>query len=102
MLIAFQMTYAMYADDAQLYILSNNDSKLEAYIKDIKTWSTANDPKLNDAKTEVLHISSRFRNINPISSVNINESQIEPVSQARNLGAILQNNLSKDTHINNI
>ena len=96
-----------YADDSQLYIMLNNDSagaisKLEACIKDIKTWSTSNDLKLNDDKTEVLHIPSRFRNINPISSVNINESQIEPVSRARNLGVILQNNLSMDTHINNI
>ena len=98
-----------YADDTQIYIILKNDddragaiSKLEACVNDIKNWSTANDLKLNDDKTEVLHIASRFRNSSAISSVNINESQIEPASNARNLGIILQNDLMMDVHVNNI
>ena len=57
----------IYADDTQVYVILKNDSdctsiitKLERCINDIKAWSSANDLKLNEDKTEVIHVTSRF------------------------------------------
>ena len=52
--------------------------------------STANDLKLNDDKTKVLHITSCFRNPSPLPSLQICESLIESVKSARNGKSILQ------------
>ena len=55
----------IYADDTQIYIILDHSnplqsiSTIERCISSIKKWSTDNDLKLNDEKTEVLHISSR-------------------------------------------
>ena len=68
----------IYADDTQIYIVLDDESdcallipKIERCVDDIKRWSTANDLKLNGDKTEVLHITSRFRNSSPLSCVQI-------------------------------
>ena len=62
----------IYADDTQVYIVLDDKSdrallipKIERCVDDIKCWSTANYLKLNGDKTEVLHITSRFRNSSP-------------------------------------
>ena len=36
-------------------------SRLTDCLRDVKTWSLTNNLKLNETKTEMLHISSRFR-----------------------------------------
>jgi hypothetical protein len=74
----------------------------ERCISSIKKWSTDNDLKLNDEKTEVLHISSRFRKPSSLCSVNVCETPIEPVNNARNLGVIVDHNLQMDMFIKNI
>ena len=53
-----------YADDIPVYVvLKSSDhsviSKLERCINDIKAWSSANNLKLNEDKTEAIHVSSR-------------------------------------------
>ena len=66
----------IYADDTQVYIVIDDESdrallipKIERCVDDIKRWSTANDLKLNGDKTEVLHITSRFRNASPFTTM---------------------------------
>ena len=91
----------IYADDTQVYIIldeaerSSLIPKIEKCISDIKLWFTA-DLKLNDDKTEVLHITSCFRNPSHLPSLQICESLIESVKSARNLGIIVQNDLKMD------
>ena len=77
-------------------------TKLERCINDIKAWSTANDFKLNEDKTEVIHVTSRFRNSSHLPSVEIDNVPIQPVISARNLGVIFENDLRMDDYINNI
>ena len=65
-----------YADDTQIYVVikpSTRDSavaRVENRIDDIRTWMAANKLMLNDAKTELLHVSSRFST--SVSSIRIN------------------------------
>ena len=54
---------------------------------DIKKWMNTNKLKLNDDKTEILHIRSRFsRSQNHIQSLSVGDSTIHPVDYARNIG----------------
>ena len=91
-----------YADDTQVYVILKNDSdsssiiaKLERCINDIKVWSSANGLKLNEHKTEVIHMNSRFRNPCHLPFVNFADVPIQPVKSARNLGVIFENDLNR-------
>ena len=97
----------IYADDTQVYVvLKSSDHsvipKLEKCINDIKAWSSANDLKLNEDKTEVIHVSSRFRKSSDLPFVEIADVPIQPVKSARNLGVIFENDLRMDDYIKNI
>ena len=98
----------IYADDTPVYvILTHTDHaalipKLEQCVVDTKAWSTANDLKLNEDKTELLHIASKFRKTSPLSSADIANVPIQPINSARNLGVIVANDLIMDVYINNM
>ena len=98
----------IYADDTQMYITSPASErqiqlqKLELCIKDIRAWSVENKLLLNDAKTEVIHVSSRFKNPDHLSHVTVGTSHIETVSEARNLGVVIDDSLQLKQHINNV
>ena len=74
----------------------NRPLYLELCVKDIKTWSTANYLKLNEDKTEVLHIKSRFQKPSDLSNIQIGDSTVESTSCARNLGVQFEDNLSME------
>ena len=94
----------IYADDTQVYvILKHNEHstlipKLEQCIMDIKSWSSDNHLKLNEDKTEVLHITSKFRKPSILSTVDIAGTPIRRVKCARNLGVVVVNNLSMEIY----
>ena len=98
----------IYVDDTQVYAFLKQTEhttlipRLEQCIIDIKGWSTANDLKLNEDKTEVLHISSKFSETSPLPSVSIANVPIQPANSARNLSVIVTNDLSIDVYINNL
>ena len=58
--------------------------------------------KLNEDKTEVIHVTSRFRKPSLLPFVNIADVPVQPVKSARNLGVIFENDLRMDTYIQNI
>ena len=98
----------IYADDTQVYVIFKHNEhstlfpKLERCIIDIKSWSSANHLKLNEDKTEVLHITSKFRKPSLSSTVDIAGTPIKPVKSARNLGGVVANDLYMEIYINNI
>ena len=81
--------------------IAQNPNNLYTY-KDIRAWSVENKLLLNDAKTEVIHISSRFKNPDHLSHVTVGTSRIEIVSEARNLGVVIDDSLQLKQHINNV
>ncbi|PIK40386.1 putative RNA-directed DNA polymerase from mobile element jockey-like [Apostichopus japonicus] len=89
-----------YADDTQLHISmnpSNRDvsvSKLEQCLADIKSWTVRNKLQLNDSKTEVIHVTSRNMKTTPLSGIRVGDTNVEPTSSARNLGVILDSQLT--------
>ncbi len=76
----------MYADDTQLYLpfKLNNVSdenkcrlQIESCINDIKSWMTVNKLKLNDDKTELIIVTSKFhQSKHTINSIQIASSNI--------------------------
>ena len=87
----------MYADDTQLYLsFKPSDSATEAEavsviekcICDVREWMRANMLMLNDVKTEFLLIGNRQQISKvTIQSIKVGESNVFPVSTARNIGA---------------
>ena len=92
----------MYADDTQLYITmspTNQSSmlnKIDTCVKDIKAWMIANYLSLNENKTEVLHITSRFSKLPSISQLIVGNANITPAKTVRLLhfGEILHSYMS--------
>ena len=97
----------MYADDTQLYIMFSSDQRAESAdhlslcVSDLVCWAGQNMLKINDAKTEVLHFSSRFnRNYCPLR-VTVGDCEIVPVDSARNLGAMFDKHVTMDDQVKN-
>ena len=99
-----------YADDTQLYVafdpqdcnsLNINRVILEQCIDEIKKWMHLNMLKLNDDKTEILLLGSRY-NLKSISSVDIKigETNITSVTSVGNLGAVFDSDLSMRGFVN--
>ena len=77
-------------------------AKLEDCIEDIRLWMTHNKLKLNDSKTELLHVKSRFaKNITTVD-INIGNTVISPSNEVRDLGVLLDSCLSMSSHINSV
>ena len=103
----------MYADDTYYMYLSFNlhdscdeiaaRSRIELCINDIKMWMTVNKLKLNDDKSELLIMSSKYHQSKlTTKSLQIASSNIHASSNACNLGIIFDNTLSMDNHIKNM
>ena len=87
-----KMLYHIYADDTQLYCTFDADSstdalaRVEACIRDIRSWMIANKLKINDDKTEFLAISSSRSSVKLDSSLTIGNESISQSASCRNLG----------------
>ena len=98
----------MYADDTQLYLVMRADvgdrkgaiSRLTECLRDVKSWSLINNLKLNEAKTEMLHISSRFRQqSDDLSPLHLSGTCVQKSECVRDLGVTFDNHLSLVQHI---
>ena len=98
-----------YADDHQIYLsfkptdqVSQEDAlqSIQACISDVRKWMLANKLKINDGKTEFMIIGSKHNlsRLN-INSIKIGDTEIKPVTSLRNLGAMIDENLSMEHQI---
>ncbi|XP_072039609.1 uncharacterized protein [Amphiura filiformis] len=95
-------------DDTQLYLVLDPSSdgqlqRLEDCVRGVKAWSAENRLLLNDSKTEVLHLSSRFsRNPTPISTIKVGDSEVDIASEVRNLGVLFDQYMTLIPQVNNV
>ena len=100
--------HIVYADDTQIYLILKPTEQAEAMhrlkdcIEDVKKWSVANKLQLNELKTEMLHITSQFRNSNRIPNFELQTGSIQCSESARDLGVLLDDNLALHQHIRNV
>ena len=94
----YNLEYHSYADDTQLYVVFKTDcldkmveckTTIEQCVRDIDNWMVIKKVKLNQDKTEVVLISSRYRPRPPLDSLQIGNVTVVPSSSARNLGVHL-------------
>ena len=80
----------IYADDKQLYLSFDSldraiaIERLESCVADVKSWAINNKLKFNNAKTEVIHITSRFRRYDTLSvlPIKIGDAIVQPIDKA--------------------
>ncbi|KAL9977313.1 hypothetical protein ACROYT_G014703 [Oculina patagonica] len=102
------LLYHLYADDTQLYISFKTDccvdleeakSRVERCVEEIDRWMCNNLLKLNQDKTELVVISSKFRHCPDLKHIRVGDEYIAPKSSARNLGVIIDNCLCMEQHV---
>ena len=107
----YNLEYHFYADDTQLYVAFKTDcldkmveckTTIEQCVRDIDDWMVINKLKLNQDKTEVVLISSRYRPRPPLDSLQIGNVTVVPSSSARNLGVIFDKCFNFEEHIKSI
>jgi hypothetical protein len=104
----YNMGFHLYADDTQIYLscevnnLDKATSKIEACIREVKSWMSANFLRLNDDKTEIMLLGSKssVKKIGTISLC-IGQNIIKSSSHAKNIGAIIDNTMNMHMQINN-
>lgn len=96
----------MYADDVQLYISCHPSdtteciSKLNQDLDTINTWASRNGLCLNAKKTKAMVIGKSKLIPTSLPPIQINNSSIEIVETAKNLGVIFNSKLDWSNHIN--
>ena len=110
-ILRHDLNYHVYADDTQLYFSFDSSQQhanstiatIELCINKIHQWMKANFLKLNDDKTEFLLFGSHQQlSMVNIEHINVGDSSIAAVSQARNLGAIFDSSMTMKPHISNV
>ena len=100
-----------YADDLQIYGHTNTDQapylvqRLSNCIDAVKDWMAKNRLRLNPARTELIWLGSSFHLQHaPITKepLLISGTSILPSKQVRNLGVILECDLSMTAHVNKL
>ena len=103
--------YHLYADDTQLYISFNTNCcadldeaklRIERLVEEIDLWMCKNLLKLNHDKTELVVISSKFRNRPILEYVRVGDEFIAPNLYVRNLGVIMDNCFCMEQHVKKI
>ena len=100
----------MFADDMQLYIffqrcdILTSISTIEHCLRHIKLWMSSNFLKVNEGKTQFLVISPKNNHCNMFNDlcISFGGSVIFPSPSAKNLGVILDANMSMTSNINAI
>ena len=100
--------YTCYADDTQLYInvkKGNGDARtrLEDCIDSIRTWMASNRLKLNEKKTELLHLQSRFKKTdNQQTAMTIGNDTVTFSKSVKNLGFMFDETMKMDAQISHM
>lgn len=106
LLRAQSVDYHLYADDTQLYLTADPASPQPSFQKAVEAltriseWMGNNYLKLNEKKTEILLISSRFsRHPFQHNFVLSSDDIVRPAPFVRNLGAYLSTDMSLNKHV---
>ncbi len=103
----YGISFHCYADDTQLYISARPDetsklSKLTKCVKNVKYWMTNHFLLLNSDKTDILLIGPKNSTQNLLDhNLQLDGCTVTP-STVKNLGVILDSNLSFEKYISNV
>ena len=102
------MKYHFYADDTQLYksgpvdCLPDLIQTTTTCVEQIKIWMTSNKLRLNENKTEIMLVHSARCKQPPEFSLCVNGNVATPKEKVKNLGVVLDHNLSMSSHVTSL
>jgi len=110
MIRSFDLTFHQYADDTQLYIsvdrrnITTSLEPLDKCTGELEDWFTHNGLALNPSKSEVMFLGTRpqVRAVYQVSNVRIASHEIHPSDNIKNLGVILDSDLTFSKHVDSI
>ena len=94
-----------YADDIQLYFKCDKNTdfaKLDKCLEDIKLWCNKNFLKLNNSKTKIIPLYSKSYKFQKLSELNLMGNNVKVETSVKNLGFIIDQNLSMSKQINHV
>ena len=93
----------LFADDTQMYLACKEphteQHRLQLCIDEIHAWMIEKRLVLNDSKTEVIHIHSKFSKVDRISDLRVGTIHVKRKNNARNLGVIFDSHASMTSRI---
>lgn len=104
---SYSLTFHIFADDIQIYIpFSKNNrqlqlNKLKSCLKDIETWSKHNFLKLNQSKTQFLHICYK-NSLRTIEHIDIFGETFSFLPKAKSLGFLIDEKLSFTSQVSKV
>ena len=93
----------LFADDTAIYLalsVASHSSVLQQDLNRLQQWETKWDMKFNPSKCQVIHITKR-KTVIP-TKYTLHNTILESVTSAKYLGITISNDLTWNTHINNI
>lgn len=104
-----QLKMHFYADNVQVYNshqldrLAEVESSLSSCIRDVENWLLRNKLKLNPSITELMFFGTKKQlSKYTFSSMKLGKNVIQRSNVVKNLGVLLDKNLSKTNHINKV
>ena len=103
----FGVKFMMYADDTQIYLsfsgIENTKRIIEEIVKTIKDWMNYKKLKLNENKTEFLFVARKDDDTGTeFRSMKINNEEINFKECVRDLGVLIDSNLTFEQQINEV
>ena len=101
----------MYADDTQIYLTFKSSvlgdmglsrERAEACVRDIYRWMLCNNFKMNNVKTQLLILHSRYRPQPSLEFVTVGHSPVSPTPSARNIGVVFDSTMNFEKHVHDI
>ena len=98
--------FHMYADDTPLYLkvedVVSARTRVEVCLRELNKWMLLNNLWLNNDKTELLVLHAKHRPKPPLDSITVGDATVEPTSSARNIGAVFNDTMSFEEHVNHL
>ena len=103
--------FHVYVDDTQLYLSMKTTkienvvparTRVEVCLRELNQWMLLNNLRLNNDKTELLVLLAKHRPKPPLDSITVGDATVEPTSSARNIGAIFDDTMSFEEHVNDL
>ena len=104
------LEFHLHADDTQLYRAfrpftakqQSSLARIQACVSHVDSWLVRNKLKLNRGKTELLILNASHRPRLPIEAIQVSSERIMPVSSARNLGVVFDQEMTLVEHVTTI
>ena len=77
-------------------------TRVEVCLRELNQWMLLNNLQLNNDKTELLVLHAKHRPKPPLDLITKGDAIVEPTSSARNIGAVFDDTMSFEEHVNEL